>query len=234
MKPAQALYELQIIELALLRAQKRLGEIDALLNDSAAVSQARAARDHAAEQLKPLRAQARAFELEIRATQDKSQQTETMLYSGSVTNPKTLQDMQHEIEALKRRRAEQEDQLLEVMVTVDDAETALKNAEAALEDALREALTQHGNLIHERDELTAKAATLTAQRETALTRVDAASLKMYNAIKPRRANQPVSLMDGLTCSACGVEQTTMLVAEARNSDKLVTCSSCGRILYVKA
>ncbi len=234
MKPAQALYELQTLELTLLRAQRRLAEIDALLNDSAAVSQARAARDHAAEQLKPLRAQARALEADIRATQEKSQQTETTLYSGSVTNPKTLQDMQHEVEALKRRRSELEDQLLEVMIKIEEAEAALEAAEAALEDAQREALTQHGNLMHERDALTAKAAALAAQREAALAHVDAASLKLYNAIKPRRANQPVSVVDGLTCSACGVEQTTMLVAEARNSDKLVTCSNCGRILYVKA
>jgi len=234
MKPSQALYELQVIELALLRAQKRLIEIDTLLNDSAAVSQARATRDHAAEQLKPLRAQARTLEADIRATQEKSQNTETTLYSVSVTNPKTLQDMQHEIEALKRSRAEQEDQLLEVMVNVEEAETTLHAAETALETATRNALAQHGNLIVERDDLTAKAAALTTQREAALTRVDAANLKLYNAIKPRRANQPVSVLDGQTCTACGVEQTMMLVAEARNTDKLVMCASCGRILYVKA
>jgi predicted nucleic acid-binding Zn-ribbon protein len=234
MRQAQALYELQQIELGILRAQRRMAEIDALLNDSAAVAQAREQRDRANNALVPLRAKARDLERDIQAAVDKSVATEQSLYSGSVTSPKAMQDMQHEIESLKRRRAELEDHLLEAMLALEDAEAALAQAEDTLEQAIQEAAAKHGDLAQERDTLTRSVTTLEAQRQSALPRVDTASLKLYNAIKPRRANQPVAVLDGQTCTACGVEQTMAVASEARMSDKLITCTSCGRILYVKA
>ena len=56
-------------------------------------------------------ARLRDMELEIAAAVEKRQTAEQRLYSGEVQNPKELQDMQMEVEALARRKSVLDDEL---------------------------------------------------------------------------------------------------------------------------
>src|SRR5690606_19989334 len=118
----EALYHLQQIDLEILRHRKRLKEIATALGDSAVVQDAQVQLTSAQEQLKPLRTKMRNLETELQTNTQKAKSTEDRLYSGSVKNPKELQDMQLEIDSLKKRNAELEELLLEQMVLVDEAE----------------------------------------------------------------------------------------------------------------
>ena len=122
MNQGKALYELQQIDLTLIQHNKRLQAIAAQLADNAAVQTAQAAIDDAEAALKPLRTKLRDIELQVQSTRTKRETTEKRLYSGSVTNPKELNDMQNEIASLKKWLSELEDRTLEAMVEVEDAE----------------------------------------------------------------------------------------------------------------
>lgn len=230
MSQASSLYALQQIELQVIRAQKRLAEIDAQLNDNVAVAQARQQRDAAAQPLPALRARVQDLELEIESTEAKARASDQQLYSGNVKNPKALQELQQEIEALKAWRAQLEDRLLEAMVAHEDAQRALASAQSALDRALADLQQTHSDLTAEHATLTETLARLHRERDAALQMVSPQALKAYNTLKPRRANQPVALLQGRTCTACGVEQTSVVVENAQRGDKLVPCSNCGRIL----
>ncbi|NWG17859.1 MAG: hypothetical protein HXY41_14620 [Chloroflexi bacterium] len=233
MSQALALYQLQEIELGILRCQKRLSEIAAALEDNQAVAEARARLEAAQKTLTPLHTRARNLELEIQSNADKIRATDERLYSGSVRNPKELQDMQQEIQALKRRNAELEDTLLEMMLAVEEAEAALASARADLQQITGDWETQNQNLLDEQARLKADETRLAEQRRQALSHISAEDLKLYNALKPRRHNQPVAVLDGDTCAACGVEQTMAIISDLDRGVSLVKCMSCGRILVRK-
>lgn len=230
MSQALALYRLQDVELQLLRRQKRLAEIMTALDDRQAIDHAQQAVEAAQRALAPLQTRARNLELEIQSNLAKIQAADEALYSGRIRNPKELQDLQQEIQALNRRNSDLEDTLLETMLAVEAAEAALAQAHQALEQTTAAWNDQHSQLLEEQAQLKTERAALLKQREQALANLDAASLSEYNALKPRKQNQPVALLVGGSCAVCGVEQTQMLVSEVMQGNKLVKCLSCGRIL----
>jgi predicted nucleic acid-binding Zn-ribbon protein len=230
MNQAEALYQLQQVDLQIVKQQKRLDEIAAQLGDRQSVDNAQLVVAQANQQLVPLRTQTRDLDLELKSVQQKSQQSEQQLYSGSVKNPKTMQEMQQEIEALKRRSSDLEERLLEAMMQSDDAQTALDQAEATLTETTQQWETAHAGLLKEQTELQQSMQQLQQKRQEALKPVQPDSLKQYNALRPRKANQPVSVLKGISCSVCGIEQTMNVVQAVQRGDQLVTCINCGRIL----
>ncbi len=230
MSQADKLYHLQQVELHLGRTQKRLHDIVALLANNEQVKAAEQAVTTIKQQVSPLQAQAKNLELEIETNREKIKQTDEALYSGRVRNPKELQDMQHEIESLKRRNVVLEDQLLETMMQVEETEARLTEAEAILADATRQHEASNRDLIAERNQLRTEQPVLIEKRNQMIPTIDADSLQVYNAIKSRKANQPVALLVNQSCSFCRVEQDLSIVGEVRKGIKLTYCGSCGRIL----
>lgn len=233
MSQADALYHLQQLELAILRHQKRLKAIEESLGNHEQVAQAQKTLDSAAAHLKPLQTQARDLELQIQANRTKSKTAEERLYSGVVKNPKELQDLQSEIASLKKWHGELEDRLLEMMVAVEAAEAQMHSAEEGLEMVMKSLQKDHQDLLHEQKDLKTQVHDLLQKRKEALEKVTPESLSVYNQLKPRKANQAVSLMNARMCSVCGIEQTTIIEQEARKGERLVHCKNCERILVYR-
>jgi uncharacterized protein len=233
MNQAEALYTLQQIELQMLRTQKRLDEIAVLLADRQTVAAAQQAAETAAKALSPLRAKVRDLELEIQSTGQKAKSAEQQLYSGSVKNPKAMQEMQQEITALKKRQGELEDKLLETMMLSEEAQAKSDDAETHLNQTRQTWESAHTDLLAEQADLNAKLENFKAQRQTAAKAVTPDNLKQYNALKPRKANQPMALLNGNSCSLCGIEQTMNIVQQARRGENLIPCLNCGRFLVYK-
>ncbi|MCU0499111.1 MAG: hypothetical protein MUF87_17295 [Anaerolineae bacterium] len=233
MNQPQALYQLQQIDLQLLKRQKQLEEIALKLDDNSAIQAAQASVDVATATLTPLRAKARNLELESQSTQTKSKDTEQHLYSGNVKNPKTMQELQQEIASLKKRQQELDDHLLEVLLEVEEAQNALDHAQKTLDEVKERSESDYRDLLIGKADLQAQIEVLGQDRLNALKPITPESLKLYNALRGRKANQPMSLLNGLSCSLCGIEQTMNVVQEARHGHKLVPCINCGRILVYK-
>lgn len=229
---AQALYRLQTIDLERLKHQKRLEAIAAQLADSAAIQGAQAEVSAAEEALRPLRTRYRDLELAVQTNVEKTTNSEARLYSGAVKNPKELQDIQNEVAALKNRHSQLEDDMLELMIELEAAEEALATAQTALEAVTAEAESQHGDLVAERETLEARLAALQSDRSAALANVTEQNRRLYDTMKTRKGNRPISIMDGRTCTTCGVEQTVAIESAVRNNDGLVNCENCGRILVI--
>ncbi len=217
----------------MLRCQKRLNDIAALLADSRMTDAAQAHVAAVQQALSPLRAKSRNLELELQSTTQKLQATEAQLYSGKVKNPKEMQDMEQEIAALKRRRGQLEETLLEAMMAVEDQESELRTADATLQRLSAERQDANRDLTREQAQLQTQLAALRAERDAVAAGISAENLAKYNALRPRKNNQPVALLEAGSCSVCGVEQTLAITREAQLSQSLVTCLSCGRILVYK-
>jgi uncharacterized protein len=230
MTQAEALYRLQEIELGIHARQKRLEEIASLLANDTAVVAVQLQVTNTKRILTPLQTKSRNLELEIQTNTSKIKTTDEALYSGRVRNPKELQDMQQEIVSLKKRNLELEDILLETMVTVENTEAELAQHEAALQRIIAEREAANQQLIEERTRVKAEGSALVKSREAILPDITADSLKIYNSLKPRKNNQPMALLVNQSCTACRVEQDLAVIIEARKGQKVVYCSSCGRML----
>jgi predicted nucleic acid-binding Zn-ribbon protein len=234
MTQAEALYHLQEIDLIIAQAQKRLNEIAAALSDNKVILEAQAKVNAAQKILAPLQTRLRNLELEIQTNADKIRLTDEQLYSGRVRNPKELQDMQQEIQSLKNRNAELEDILLEIMMSVENADAMLSEKQVTLQQLTTAWEDDHQHLLDEQKKLQGEVSLHQQKREEALPPVMPDSLKAYNTLRPRKNNQPVALLVNGSCSVCRVEQDMAVITEVRKAQKLVYCTSCGRILVYKS
>lgn len=233
MNQPEALYRLQEVELGILRLQQRLRQIADLLANDEATQQAQGQVAAAQNHLNPLKTRLRNLEHDIQQNESKTRSTDQQLYSGSVKNPKEMQDMQQEIESLKRWHGELENMLLEAMMAAEEAETLLAEAETNLAALTASKGEEHRHLLDEQATLQAQVEEYKQRRQQVLREVTPENLKIYTTMKPRKNQQPVALMQGNTCSICGVAQTVAIEQEVRRGVKLINCSNCERILVAR-
>ena len=230
MSIATQLYRLQVIDLSIAQKRKRIQEIDALLSNDERLIAAQKSLDAADKTLKPWQTRARDLDLEIKSIAQKIKLTDDNLYSGKVKNPKEMTEMQEEIASLRRHQNQLEDELLEAMMKSDDGQAEVAAAQQTLADTQSEQASAHKELHAEKQRLEAELVGLEAQRAAGASGIDAASLKAYEALRPRKGGRAVALLKGSSCSACAIQQTTMMVQQVQMGKGLIYCASCGRIL----
>ncbi len=232
MNQAQALYHLQAIDLTISERQSRLASVERALGDDKPVIAAEQALQQAEKTLAPWRQRVRDLELEIKSLVEKATAAERQLYSGSISNPKVLQDRQDELASLKRRRAKLEDDLLEAMIEVENAQAALGEAQGNLEQVRSAWEKDQSDLAREQQSLREALEELKAQREAALQHVNPESLAAYDSLRASKRGQAVAQLTGNACKSCGVSQTTATIQQVRQGRELIFCSNCGRILVL--
>jgi predicted nucleic acid-binding Zn-ribbon protein len=232
MNQAQALYQLQMVDIAIGDHQARLTEIDRLLGDDAVIQAAVQALDSEQAALKPWTTRSNDLDLEIKTLNAKLKTVDERLYSGRVTNPKELQDMQDEIAALKRRRASLEDDLLNAMIEVENHQANCDEAAAHLADLRTQQDAEQADLRRESATLTGELAALEEQRQQALKPISAGTLALYKELRPDKRGQVVAPLIDNMCKACGTTQNLAIVKQVRVGQELVYCTSCGRILVL--
>jgi predicted nucleic acid-binding Zn-ribbon protein len=233
MTQQEALYYLQEIDVGLARAKKRLQEVSAVLGDYQAITAAEDRVNEAIRQLSPLQVNARSLELEIQSNTEKMRLTEERLYSGHVSNPKELQDMQQETQLLKKRSLELQDQLLEMLIAVETAEAIVAESKLHFQAVKSDWEGEHGQLLDEGVLLETQIADLHQKRKLALQSVSPEYQKLYHNLRAKKHNQPIATLIGNSCAVCGVEQTLAVAKSVRQGKELTYCMSCGRILVAR-
>lgn len=232
MNQAQALFQFQLLDQDISQRKVRLAEIEQLLGEDTRVLVAEQAVKQAEADLTPWRTRAQDLDLDIKTVTSKAETVDQRLYSGQVTNPKELQDMQDEIASLKRRRSKLEDEMLEAMIEVEAGQQKLAEARTGLENTVAQWQDAQQDLIRKRDILTEELARLREQRTATKSDVEPQNLDLYKRMYRSKQGQVVSQLKDATCQYCGVGQTTQTVQKVRQARDLVTCENCGRILVV--
>ncbi len=227
---AALLYRLQQVDQDIAKYHSRLKEIDALLSGDETVAAAVRQLDAAQAALKPVQARARDLDLEIRSVADKAKTADADLYGGRIRSPKALQELQEEIDALKRRQSQLEDDLLETMMEVETDEAGIAGAQQTLTDARAALASKQTELVDEHHRLEAEVRDAEQQREAMATGIEPSSLAVYEKLRPRFRGQVVAVLLPDGCSICGVDQTSVNAQNVRLGRALAYCESCGRIL----
>jgi len=229
MSQVRVLYNLQQLDSEIKEKKQRLGEVLRAQKETTELQAARQWMETAVTNLKSAQAKRQNLNLELESLNSKAKRSEERLYSGNVKNPKELSDLQHEIEALGRRRVALEDEILEAMVLVEDAETEKAAADKSL-TAVEARWQQHTAVLQkEQQELALRLHRLMGDREKQAALLSPDSRAQYDTLAKRKGNVAVAGLKGNECQACFMTVSATKVKSAERGE-LVHCGGCGRIL----
>jgi predicted nucleic acid-binding Zn-ribbon protein len=173
------------------------------------------------------KADAEVEQVKARRTRD-----EERLNSGAISNPKDLESLQHELGALERRISTLEDDELEVMEALEEAQTKLTSLQADLA-AVNEELS---HVTHARDAaivvLDEQAAGAQADREQAATGVPDDLIALYDKVRAQYGGLGAAALRARKCEGCRLELNGADLRDiaAAPEDEVLRCPECGRIL----
>lgn len=165
---------------------------------------------------------------QVRARRDRNSQRMT---SGAVTNPKDLEGLQHEMTALDRRISTLEDNELEVMDALEQAENQLADVDGELETINSELDELRGTRDAKLAELDAQADTERQERTRLAETVPDELMTLYERLRGQYGVGAASLRRK-QCQGCRLEINDADLSEIAGSpaDDVVRCPECNRIL----
>lgn len=230
MSQVEQLYKLQQLDSEIVAGKKRLGEVLQAKKGNAALNALRAQAETAVATLKERQTFHKDLTLELNGLNNKAKNSETRLYSGKVTNPKELSDLQSEIEALGRRREALEEEILGAMMQVEEAEAQETAVAAQLANTESDWKKKTASLDAEQNELALRLHKLMQQRQAQVGRIDTRLLQEYQQIAKKKGGVAVAKLRADQCLACQIGLPAHTVKQVRQGE-LVNCMNCGRILY---
>lgn len=172
------------------------------------------------------------LEGEIEILEEKIAREEKRLFGGQVSNPKELGALQAEVQMLKKRRADHEDALLEVMVRKEDAAATLERlrSEQAETAAKAEALTATvGSLMSEIDTRLQEHG---AKRDAVAEPLPAPLVELYEKLRATKNGVGAAALERGTCQGCHTQLPNKEVERMKAEGGLQRCDNCRRILVV--
>ncbi len=227
------LFRLQEIDSRIDMAQRRLDEIQKILNNNAELKRVEAYFENCKASHGISEKVLHKAEGAVKQQRLKIEQTESMLYSGNVKNPKEVQDLQNKSNALKRYLSKLEDIQLEAMLAHDEENETLQSAQTALNKLKAQLIQQNSRLAGEESGLNKEKEGLLKDRAVALPALEDERLKLYNKLRKSKRGIAVALVNDGGCSACGATVTLATQQKARSATGITYCPSCQRILYGK-
>lgn len=232
-KRAQLLYTLQRIDSQLALRKQRYQQVQALMGESKALQHARETLKSAEKELSQWRGRLHDHELEVAGVQSKLKETEDRLYGGRVNNPKELTDLQEEADYLKRRQTSLEEIEIGEMERVDRLTAQVAAAQEQYTVVQANWQQENADLHQEHQELRQEMGTLLAKRKSLVPHISEEDMAEYDALRRLLQGVAVVAVKGTTCQVCHVEVPQRDLKQARETDEILYCSGCERILYAK-
>ena len=233
MSAALGLYRLQQVDSQIDQIQARLKSILATLENDLELKTATERFNAADTKHKDAERALKGSEAEVQKQRIKIEQTEASLYSGSVHNPKELQDLQKDVASLKRHLETLEERQLEAMISVESAENDLQQAQTELERVKSSRGDQSRDLTRESEALRKDRERLDSERKAVMGNLESKAVSLYDQLRQQRRGIAVTTLSDNSCAACGTTLTASQQQNARSTSQFFHCPTCGRILYAQ-
>jgi len=230
MNVAQQVNQLQETDLEIEANDKKLKHLTSQLGESGVVIQARSRLASAQQELGELKRQQRDTEREIEDLTARISPDEGKLYSGRITNPKELTNLQHEVDILKAHRSQLEDKVLEIMKKIEQAENEVTASGKELSQLETDCLKQQKQLSVDIKQTNTILADLRQKRQALSDNIDPQTLALYERLSKQKGTAVSRVGQGI-CGGCRISLSTGTMQQVR-SGKPVQCTNCGRILYL--
>jgi predicted nucleic acid-binding Zn-ribbon protein len=228
------LFALQELDSAIDQRMAALEDIRARYGESEEASDIRVAIAEYAAGIPELESRQLDLDLQVAPVRAKAAEVEARLYSGSVTSPKELTDLQKDLEQLGRQRRMIEDELLQVLEQLEAKRAGVRESEARLRRVEADWTAGQEQMRADEARLEAEIAELRERRAAQVARIPAAPVTTYDRLRRRRKGVAVVKVERGACLGCRLTVPTVILQRARSgmNPTPVQCPSCERMLYV--
>jgi uncharacterized protein len=169
---------------------------------------------------------------EAQALARRAKEVDGKLYSGKVSSPRELLDMQADIDQLDRHRSVIEEQELEVMERREALDTGLAALEAELAGVRAELGELEAKLAASETEIDAEIAIEEAARAEEAAAIGPDLLADFERRRAQNHGAGVALLIGSTCQGCRLSIPATEVDRLRQDPEagIASCDNCGAIL----
>ncbi|MFC1961776.1 zinc ribbon domain-containing protein [Chloroflexota bacterium] len=230
MTTIRQLYQLQEIDEEIASREQSLRQKNLQLGARRELDEAQQKLDAKQQQLDALQKQQRSLENDIDDLTSKISAAEGQLYGGKIRNSKELSSLQQEVNLLKGKREQKENEALETMDRVEATGTDLAASVKEFRQLEAQWRQQQEQLAEEIARIEENLAELKQQRATAATGIDPQSLETYESLRQQKGQAVARVAQGI-CHTCRISLSSSQLQRARGNT-IVHCSSCGRILYL--
>lgn len=172
----------------------------------------------------------RRFESELDSLTQKEAAEQKRMFDGSIANAKELAALQHEIEALAKRRSDREDELLGLMEQREVVAAAVVEAESRTSELRTEVDRVSAEAAEELQRVVVDLAQRTADREALAPELDPELLELYEDLRRQKKGiGAAALIDGV-CQACHEQLSAMELDKLKKNEGVRRCEYCRRIL----
>lgn len=234
MSRVSALFDLQQIDSRIDASTARVLYLTQLLDDTTHLDNAHQHLSEAEAAFVTARSRLKELEDAAQKQQQHANDLEKKLYGGQIKGNKEMAAAQQEIENFRQRKKETDDQTVEAMMGLEEAEAGFKSAKEKLAQAEKEGEQGQVDHLRERDQLESEVAGLQAERAKRLKMVMPPDVPVYEKIRQQKQGVAVAeVMYGKMCGKCRVELPLAKQREIKGGNSIVLCPSCGRILFHK-
>lgn len=233
------LYDLQQVDSAIRKLQVRrasLPEQQAVDENAETLAAITKEFADARERLDQLTRRQTRLEQEIATLDSRRKSEEGRMYSGLITSEKESEALRTELQSIKGRKRDLEDELIEVMEELEGLESLIKT----LQDRHTELTAKVTELTEARDhaagDIDAEIAERHAERERLAGEVPEEMRAHYEELRERKQGLAVAELQGRSCGGCRLELTAIELEELKEDTAkgLSKCPQCGRILVLAA
>lgn len=172
------------------------------------------------------------FEREIDQVRVRKARDEERMGSGAITNPKQLQDMEHEVGTLTRRQSDLEDGELEVMEKVETVQAELDGLTGRRDGYLADRAQAEQRRDDGFADIDDEIARTTTERAELATTFPADLLALYEKIRANEGGIGAGAIQHGRCGGCRLELMNNEIGEIRSApvDQVLRHEECSRIM----
>lgn len=144
---------------------------------------------------------------------------------------KEYQAVQKELENAKKLNKQQEEEILEILESLEEMEKHLQKAEKALEVRRKECQRQISDLQQKAASFDQEMASQVQRREERRKEISPDLLSKYCRLREKRQGVAVAQVMNGVCHACYMNLRPQLYIELQKQETLIFCPNCNRILF---
>ena len=228
----EELQELQEVDLLRDDANRTLQAILEQIEDPPFVEALDAEIEAQAQTTQQIAGEAREASAVVETAQRRIDAADERLYGGSVTNPRTLEEIQRDLYAQRQAMVGLKDANLKAHQLSEDAFVAERWLRDLRTQSLEIWSARQAELIGQRDAAQTQVDDLTTQIDARRARISETDLRIYDQYRRRRPRVVAGVAGGV-CEECRLALPTMVITRARRGgDAPIECPSCGCLVRV--
>ena len=170
-------------------------------------------------------------ELDLQSKEEGIKKLQVQLYQ--LKTNKEYQAMQQEIEGQKADNSRIEDEILLLMEEAEKLNAGLGKEKGLFAYAEKHLNEDKKKIEAEIASLDAQIAELESQRKEAAALIDKKVLAHYEKVLANRDGVALVAVKNHACQGCFINLPPQVINEMKMKEKIITCESCARILYIE-